>query len=278
MVPWLAKRYRSIDVTSLEGARRLVPLGALLGAALALFGAGCRDWDRLSAERDPACISVGPSTCPEGALFCDGFESGLNPDWMDTQNNGASLRHDAVCPYHGTESLHVTTSPLDVGGSAQAALWRNQPAPAGAELYVRTFLYFKGPEPTENEINLVAHMDPRGEFSATSVSLKTRGGYLLLTNHPAMTDAVSVERIVPTDRWICLEWRMRWSTTDGTSVVWIDGAEVPAPLSPTENLEAPPPTIRTMVQLGPFNVGAPQGALEAWFDEVAISTSRIGCD
>ena len=90
-----------------------------------------------------------------------------------------------------------------------------------------------------------------------------------------------MSKVPPVGAWMCLEFMI--DQAQGLINTWVDGTLVPglvADATPTADVDmAWGQTYRPMLtsfNIGWQNYGA--GPMNLWFDDVALSSSRIGCN
>lgn len=198
-----------------------------------------------------------------GALLCDGFEAGFSAWTMVRFAEGATIP-----TYRGVASMRATSSPA----SAVSYLFSNRiPRVVSGELYARTYLYVPGVG-TPRWL-AVLHLEESGD-PWDYAELRMVDGELELAARSA-TDARSARAgAVPRDRWFCVELRVL--VADGGEVeLFVEGTSAAA-IRATDTLHASPwQTFYTGISYrGPTQTGR----IEIFYDEVVLSTTRIGCD
>jgi hypothetical protein len=257
----------------------------------------------------------GDSRCSAtGALFCDGFEEAALDagDWsLSSYGGGTPVTLSTAQAARGTGSIHVM---LTGSGSSHLTLKKIFPVPA--DLYFgRVFVRFHQlPRPpmtyshwtfaagsgtgAAGETRLSSQYHP-GEGNLFSVGTDTGdedGGTGDWTNDdkdpgPDSGADGGVEAI-PVDQWICVEW-MNDGGNDLTRFWW-DGVEHPS-LSTSKTvhgIDGKIPDDKDLPYILPMynqawigfdeysdagQTGADKITFEAWLDEIAYDTQRIGC-
>ncbi len=246
-----------------------------------------------------ASPSASPSSSPTGggclpgAVFCDGFENqtGTTP----------SGRWSVVAPNcSGTGTASITGSPTHTGAKSLAisggstycnhvfASDASDMAAAAPTWYVRFWMRHSTALPT-NHTTFLAMNDAAA--NNTDLRLGAQNGALVWnrqSDDATLPDqsptGVAASVVVPTGAWECLEFSV--SRTTGQINTWYNGTLVPG-LS--ENGTVTPnvndqwvngnganwrPNL-TDLKFGWENYSA--GTDNLWFDDIVLSTSRIGC-
>jgi hypothetical protein len=224
----------------------------------------------------------GPSLCNDGGafLFCDGFEdTNLSDNWSQTTyGNAPPPQSDSVHYYRGTHALHARTSAaVDAGASAYSAIQKLASSGSWpAHFFTRLFVYQPSPSPPSPEsfLDLVNTMSPYPgiELISNPSGGVPSGGVATVTYNTTMDQGWTSEAGLPLDAWVCFEVEV--DTFNSVSHVYMNDVEIAA-LAGT-NL-ALPALGNVKVGLSFFSPTAGQGQQDAWIDEVAVSSSRIGC-
>jgi hypothetical protein len=199
--------------------------------------------------------------------MCDGFETGTfaEPPW----STNFCVTIDAEHVYRGKLAAHAHTPALTGGGAMSYLIDNtNRTTLAAGTTYMRAFLYLTG---TSSQTIQISAVDPVTNPPGQVVSVNTTNGQLYVWGDQTTTTLTGVA--LPTDRWTCLEWSVRGSTTtssgDAEMVVWLDSTQIADVtsfnLSPSQEFT-----------LGIYDQGV-QPATDLWMDEVALDTARIGC-
>jgi hypothetical protein len=232
--------------------------GAGDGSADAETAADARGDSAGDAEAEAGSVLCDPSF-----LLCEGFEGTLDAWAVDTQNDGG-VSIDSTMAHHGRSSLHarLPADTLDM----RAKISPLPPRSWGRPVYFRFFLYLNvahqaylnvfalvEPSPSQSVLVLSAEYGPA--FSLDAVSTPD-GGTSGATSPFALHQWIRVE--IAVDGANATLWR------DGNLLASVSFAE------PTENLK---------MDLGLTATGGPTDpAYDAWFDDMAVSNTRIGCD
>jgi hypothetical protein len=212
----------------------------------------------------------GQVKCPNAyTLVCDDFEaSALDPQWTPVLSNG-TVSIDTTRAARGNSSLHTTLGPG--GGTAMISL--KTPVPLdGQRLWGRMFVYV----PSSAQPSLTGHSNfvtaaGKNDLGANAVDAVMVGsdaiGSLFWQDSPGIDiSALGLQTHVPLDRWFCVEWDFNGVARELNT--YLDGQLVP--MSKLSGYH--PPTNATI------DVGVQFSVPEAWFDSVAVSRTRIGCD
>ncbi|MEY9928933.1 hypothetical protein ABH926_003573 [Catenulispora sp. GP43] len=249
----------------------------------------------LPSTSPPTSPSSQPSSgpCPASAVFCDGFEN--------QTSNVPSGRWSVVtpsCSWTGTAAIttaqaHSGLKSLEIDGHGTycdhvfAADSTDMPA-AAPTWYVRFWMKHTAPLPTNHTTFLAMNDSAHGN---TDLRLGAQNGALMWNRQsddatlPDQSPAGVAQSVVfPTGTWECLEFSV--DGTSGQIHTWYDGSPV---AGLTEDGVSTPdvddqwlsgsgaswrPQL-TDLKLGWEDYSAGDDTL--WFDDVVLSTSRIGC-
>jgi hypothetical protein len=221
----------------------------------------------------PADLAT-PSLCGSGAgvLLCDGFEAAaIDAQWTATQRNG-SVTLDATRAYRGAQSLHAHTnaSPplLLMPPDASLNEMRTFPVALGT-IYLRAWMYLKGPLPTNANIALFNLVDN----ASGGVEIDSEGGHPALNDNSMPNSFAASTSMFPTDRWFCLQLSLPQGAATGTVSLFVDGSEVKdarlggAAITPIVGLY-----LGIELYMPPM-----LPALDAWFDEIIVDDKPTTC-
>lgn len=233
----------------------------------------------------------GGAACPAGVLLCDDFESypassAPTGQWKTTTKGAGSATVDAMHAYSGTKAVHFQGSV-----NKDEAYIRASSAPVfpvkGNQIFVRFMMYVQT-YPNANPMHVrFSWVGTSGVSSNTDGSGYTMctyngvaieriaSGYLRDTNQ-AMTQAANQ------NKWVC--WEYEISNTDGPANgeggtvlprIWREGTAL------TLNMAGGKvnwnPASFDLVQFSLFAYQSDPTIAHYWFDDIAVSTSRIGC-
>ncbi|MBL8956766.1 MAG: hypothetical protein JNK82_38690 [Myxococcaceae bacterium] len=210
--------------------------------------------------------------CPAGTIVCDDFEGAAidTAVWRIHLDRG-TLTPDTTRAAKGTRSLHAVVQAG--GGDAMVELKQRVPLD-GQRLWGRMWMYVpQRVQPMlQNHTNLAVALGDN-DLSTTAVYAAWVGGGKLGSLFYQVSPGIDVSGLgtmppstLPVDRWFCMEWD--FNGVDRQIRVYLDGA-----LIPMSELNGYHPPISALLRNGV------QFALEeAWFDSVAWSRTRVGCD
>jgi hypothetical protein len=221
-----------------------------------------------------------PSTCPNGTLLCDGFESGTlnsaiwhisiyNPN--DDMGFNGHVDVDPARSYRGARSLHVHFDRLLVGYYPSAWAEETSVVPQG-HYFVRAFVYI--PQTLFNaDTGFISGRDPGYDLWSLDIANNSKLGYS--DGIPPGKQVFSTSDLFPHDRWVCVEWEVIGGGVDlGGSRVYVDGVEQADLTLPNVFPSTPFPDT---ILLGLLPEGANVAPADVWYDEVAVDSQPIGC-
>ncbi len=207
-----------------------------------------------------AGVGGGGALCPATAFFCDDFESyalGVAPGgtW-DAGSQGV------VTADHARSGVHAVR--LDEGFNFQ----KLPLAQAPDVIFARVMMWsaFQG-DTTDSRYSIFSIETQAGHQAA----IDSNGDLLVIHHYPNGEAGIDSTRAVPTGRWTCIE--TSFDRTTRTFRSWVDGVEateLDAPAS-TEPITDP----WSLFQLS--GVVYHGGTTTQYYDDVALSTERIGC-
>jgi hypothetical protein len=241
-----------------------------------------------------ASASSGPGggPCPSAAVFCEGFE---NQSGTPTGRWSIATPN---CSGSGTATVtgaqaHTGVKSLEIDGVGTycnhvfADDTKDMPL-AAPTWYVRFWFKHTAALPTNHTTFLAMN---NSADNNTDLRLGAQNGALMWNRQsddatlPAQSPAgVAQSVVVPTGTWECLEFSV--SKTNGQIYTWYNGTLVPGLTEdgvPTQDIDAQwlggsganwRPNL-TDLKLGWENYSNGNDTL--WFDDVVLSTSRIGC-
>lgn len=248
-----------------------------------------------SASPSASATSSPPSgPCPSAAVFCDGFE-----DQATTTPSGRWSPYTLNCSGSGTVSItsalaHAGTKSVEaagVDGYCNHIFVRDSTDMAAASpvWFVRFWMRHTTPFPTGHVTFLAMNDSADGN---TDLRLGAQNGALMWNRQsddatlPAQSPAGVAQSVtVPTGTWECVEFSV--NKTNGQISTWYNGAAVPGLIEdgvPTQDVDAQwlagsgatwRPNL-TDLKLGWESYGG-GGNDTLWFDDVVLSTARIGC-
>jgi hypothetical protein len=263
------------DATTPDSGLDAAPPEASLDAPVdvapdALLDAGT-DAPADSADGAPAEAGPPPPYCGDGGyLFCDGFENAFMA-WSGTYVYFGSIAADSTHVHSGSYAmLSHTNQVYDAGGAyaAQVQLFQSLPS----HFFTRFFVYEPSPAPpsTANFLDLDESYSPYGGIAFNT---EPPSGGLSFNTFNTSADAkwASDGGAITLDSWVCFEVEV--DTVQETSHLYMNGVEVPDVAQTGLDLAQ-----LGIVSLGlTFNQPNPQAGQTVWFDDVAVSATRIGC-
>jgi hypothetical protein len=229
-------------------------------------------------------LATTPSDLAGTPLFTEGFESGTTiPSlWQQVTHNG-SLTVDNMHVHRGLWALHVTnnaltfTPPPSPTDYVQADIVETQAVPL-PDVYLRAWVYVdttKGAfDPTN--VAIFAVDQPMTPFKGIDLNLEA-GSFSSYNNIPMTNVSFTASKTtapMPTDQWVCLEWRVH-SATSGNAKLLVNSTEVTA-LSGTQNTLPSP----ALGEIGFGLIAFPPtstAARDVWFDDIIVDNKAIGC-
>ncbi|GAC1588434.1 MAG: hypothetical protein NVS3B20_16300 [Polyangiales bacterium] len=220
------------------------------------------------------------SSCPKGAFFCDGFESGDDSRWSSKESYGvfpAVARVDVKNVYRGNYALHVAQDLKGMGPAettSAGALIKDIPlVNTGGTFAARVFVYL--PNSLSFNTHILWLSSPKGHL----VTLVINDDNSVVARAQSVTSKSSSSPI-PIRKYACLEWVVTLGKF-GHESIFIDGKSV---------VEFDGDTVGDSTSLSQFKMGFPhvQGTTgrEIFFDDVALASfndanvagARLGCD
>jgi hypothetical protein len=247
------------------------------GGAFATGGAGGAGGEPSSAAGGSVgggATGGGAAACPAGALFCADFEEASGPPTgatlqaPDETGGGATfdtlMKLDTVAPFAGKQSLAVTSP-----GSFH---FRMLAVPVPSSFWVR--LYIKSDQdigqPDHNAF-FEAMTDPNYHNSATTVELSEQFSCLILNEKDSLFPAgntCTVNTALAKNVWHCME--ANFDGVNGNVQVYADKTKIIDAMS-----WAPAKATFNTFEFGYGNYNAPGATV--WYDNIAITTTQLGC-
>jgi hypothetical protein len=209
----------------------------------------------------------GASTCPAGAILCEGFEAAQldTGRWSPFADDGSEVVRDGTRYARGAGSLRLHGSP---GRKGELGFGTNLAIPDPA--YVRYYI-FTGAGTSQHGGGLMT-MDDGGApqkgvdvgWEDTTVDLEGD----VVASQPSRALAL------PHEQWHCLVVKVQMGSP-GEMTVTLDGA--PSPILSTSITT--PVTLRRLMFSQSYDLTSTPGALpfDAWVDEVAVSGTPLHC-
>jgi hypothetical protein len=204
--------------------------------------------------------------------LCQDFENGLPTatGWSTVAANG-TVTLDATRGYGGSgHSMHVH---VNAGGDTGVGIVEKLTFPALKNgFFSRAFIFIPSTNSTalftgDRHTRLMyGHgTNPYGEYA-----LGIWNGGIIQNHFSPTDDSVDTKMLPPFDQWFCLEYELDAST--GRVAAYLDGNEIVALRHtgwPATNIDS--------LMFGAERYGTFAVAEEIWFDNLAVSSTRIGC-
>jgi hypothetical protein len=224
------------------------------------------------AAADGGAFSCTGST----AILCDDFEEGdIDPGRWSIIHIGAAVSIDSTRGNAGSgHSLHAQSDPVDAAGAVglTGMLYHSETLPD--HFFLRLFAYVPSPLPPAGQPDIFAIVQKLG---VSGMQLYVQNSDLTFTswaNQPNLN--LSSGTTFTTDGWRCVEWEIQESPggqANGSMNVWLDGQSLP---ELTLNDVVTPQY--NVLQFGiSFGESVEQAAYDVWVDDIAVTTTRIGC-
>jgi hypothetical protein len=223
--------------------------------------------------------AVNPSLCPQlqGALLCESFENGLNLGLWDVLDNPG---HDSVVvdntqAKRGQNALHIqvqTTQGMRI--SPALSLTFQAPHPV---LYIRFFYRLDAfPNADSNFIGLQQSNQP---YEGVNLGFQAATDWQDY-NYDFMSSWAqhSATLVTADSQWHCMEVEIDSTVTPSNGFyVWIDESAINDLTHQNGDITPNPPFMQMLLGFD-FDGSQKVDAFDAWFDEVALSASRIHCN
>jgi hypothetical protein len=206
-------------------------------------------------------------------LLTEDFEAGIGSPWSTNISAGSSLTVDGVHVHRGTKALHVHSAAITPPSvpSAQVDIVEQSVIPL-PDFYMRAFVFVpSGADPTS--VAIFAFDQATSPFKGVNLNLES-GSFSSFNNIPTSPITFKATTPMPTNQWVCLEWRIKEST-NGYARVFVEGTEVSA-LSGNQSTQPTPPLGLVGIGLIAFP-STSVAARDVWFDDVIIDNHPIGC-
>lgn len=215
---------------------------------------------------------AGPPTECEGALsgaiFCDGFEDGPGFDaWTSggaTTDGTLTWVEDVV--YRGRGALRAETT---VAGGTARLRTTTSPGVSSGDYWFRAYLRF----PSEV---ILDHFD----FGYSGPSTGGGVSYYIADDRPRLwlnetMTPVGTMALLPRDSWVCLQYHLTISDTEGALEIFVDGVLARS----VDAIDTSPGAAYDRLGIGITytDVSQPQ-PLVVYVDEIAVGTSPLPCD
>ncbi len=233
-------------------------------------------------------VFVGTSKCDKGnALLCEDFESGDidATKWVTQKSQGIVAVETPKVPGRGKYALHVSAMNPEAENNHFASVTSTMVFPvAGKSVFVRAMVLVEAVS-TKRHSNVIAAMPvgggPQyvvnviGSMSPPYTPVNFR--WVWYSTPGANPEEYYGKPWTPTPlgKWACWEWEIRGASNE--SHFWVDGSKaeaftVDAAAKPTWKFAASAKIRFGMEQYHAINPG-----FGIWFDDIAISDTRVGC-
>jgi hypothetical protein len=207
----------------------------------------------------------GPSLCDASHfVFCDGFENGFGAQAI--ARGGGATAVDSTHVYRGAFAFRASMPATTAGATVSALIEPGQAWPA--HVFLRVFAFLPVPL-TPLGAGLFNYVDAAGAGLVLFVPGNNPGLYVQSFNFPDAGLARSSTR-APLGSWFCAE--MEVDTVAHVVNVWMNENAL-SDLSET----LPVGNLSTLDTGLSYTAAPASPAYEAWYDELAVDTSRIGC-
>jgi hypothetical protein len=252
---------------------------------VALACTGCYDFGALATQS---------SLCGRfSGVTCDGYEDQLPapPGWLDIHGStSGSVNVDSSRAYRGSYSFHIhadatngtAAALVDVGGRniSQRPIFDTAAAmQLSNRAYLRMFLYL--PSLTGGRLTLLEigrRMTANVGYNGFGASIDVGGGWSMFQTMAATSPPGPPAAI---GRWVCVELGL--DNSAGTADLFLDGAVTPSlSLAGTPVRKDPLDPQSLNIDFLAFEYYNPKSSLampafDAWIDEVAVDSTRVGC-
>jgi hypothetical protein len=218
-----------------------------------------------------AAVAIGCA----GSSFalCDDFESGdvIDPNlWKIAAGKGSVTLDTSQGAGGSNRSVHVHVDP---GADAAVGLTESKTFPAlKGGFFVRAFVYIPS---INKEMNFTGDRHSRlfyaaGQMPYGEYALGIWNGGIIQNHYSPTDDSVDSKTLPPFDRWFCFEYEL--DSVAGRVAAYLDGAEM------TELRHTGWPATNVInLTVGVTRFGMFPVAEDIWFDNIAVSNTRIGC-
>jgi hypothetical protein len=238
------------------------------GGNLGLDGQGSAALDAASADAPAAIGCTGSSFA-----LCEDFEGAVidATTWRIVAQNGTVTLDPARGAQGSQRSVHVHVDP---GGSTAVGLVESKTFPAlKGGFFARAFIYIPS---TDKDLNFTGDRHTRLFYAAGGspygeYALGIWQGGLIQNHYSPTGDSKVSMRLPPFDEWFCLEYEL--DSTAGRVAAYLNGVE----LTELRHTGWPATNIETLT-FGATRFGTFTRSQDIWFDNLAVSATRIGCN
>jgi len=239
-----------------------------------------------TSAMEKRCYDRPLPACSPDALRCEDFEGAL-AGWTIVNYHQSTVQLDTTRAHSGVQSLHAAVLPHDPAAPppeniSQAQV--TQTLSIAPDIFMRFFLYQPAIFPSIVEI--AALLGNEGDYLGASLWLNS--GRLSVDAPYNIADQITPDalsrpgnRLLPENRWICLEWQVHVGNP-GEMRVWVnDEEQTELYLAADTTLVAPASGAGTVVTagLGFFtDQHVDFSSFDVWLDDIAVSPQRLHCN
>ena len=226
----------------------------------------------------PLCGDGLPTLCTGAEVFCDGFESSsgsMFPAWSGVfrQNwTGGALSPQTSVATASPPTCRGSMAIVGTGvGAGQLAFLRKVLSARSSVMHARMMFYI----PTTTSTRRFDLFGWDQSLGGTFLLLSYDPGGRFFELNPNFTGPPGTGPYdMPRDQWVCLEIEVHFATTTaGRVLVRVDDQLVLDTIGVTE----PAGVILDQFEVGISTANNETTTLQLFFDEVAVSTQRLGC-
>lgn len=207
--------------------------------------------------------------CGPPRRLCDDFEGGaLNARWQAS----AGLSIDSSRAHRGVSSLHAHTGALAVGDGDDSLIWESTLLPLGDPmLYVRVWIQLD--EMPANNMALIGAVQTVGIQEQIGVFIVPTGMTVYSQFEERSRETPGPP---PLSQWLCLQWTITRSLTDGSLVLAGDAGGAMLSNVQTEG-NAGLVDFQIGIAFADSSVDDPQPPMDVWLDDLVVSTAPVTC-
>lgn len=213
------------------------------------------------------------AACPAG-MFCEDFESGIDPaKWQTLVVGQGTLVADGSRAHRGLRALHMHQPPVAVAGDQLISLSQlPRTRLAGMnEIWSRVYINLAAPVQA-SFLHLFEISQSSGALDTLEVSVNNQGRLALGPFRGTTVDTTTRLRL---DAWVCVEWHIVVASA-GLGSLAVDGVDVAETL--TSGTAGPPGPGFFDFRFGRYGSGAVDAvARDVWYDDLIVGPTRVGC-
>ena len=248
-----------------------------------------------SGSGDAGVAEGGATGSCAGLTLCDDFESdtvGSAPSaslWSSYTGmySADTITVDGTQHHSGSQSVKVVSGGMDAWGPLLSNT--NAFSTLTSAVYGRFWVYLNAALPSTHHafmtLGLTAdEADPTKQMKGIEATCQSPSGAGLLTwnyNDSLLPDVYNFNSVtIPPQTWTCFEFHS--DAASGDIEVWLNGTRLDTMSLPNDAgakwTGTPPPSPLRVYGMGLGWMAFNGQAMTLWFDDVALSTSRIGCN